>query len=294
MVALGPVWRAAIAVMVCSAATRVAEAQSDAGARDAEVRDASARDTPARDATASDASVGDVTASVDDEGAPSEADERAAEAAVEAPEGASAEGTPTLAIEIAALTDRQCLRALARAHVAYERVRSPLPGVVTPITVTGPIGGVTWRAAGAREIRETMDCRLAVALVRYSGYLRAQRVREIRHLSLYRAPSPREVARHPVQTRHPGGMAVDIGAFVFDDHSALVVELEFRGRRGRPPCGPAARVPAVPAARRLRTLFCDAVRRGYFHVVLGPNYNYEHRNHFHLEVMRGVSWQYVR
>lgn len=295
-------WRRVVAVMVCCAAPRVASAQHDAGdagmgdsaVRDGAVRDGGVRDGGGQgdaavgDGGVSDGAVGDEAAAADD-GPVTDDDERAAEAAVETPEGAPAEGTPTLAVEIAALTNRQCLRALVRAHVPYERVHARVPGVVTPIVVTGPIGGITWHAAGERAVHETMDCRLAVALVRYAGYLRGQHVREVRHLSLYRAPSPREVARHPVQTRHPGGMAIDIGAFVFDDGTSLVVEQEFRGRRGRPPCGPSARVPAVAASRRLRTLFCDAVRHGYFNVLLGPNYNYEHRNHFHFEVMRGVS-----
>jgi hypothetical protein len=29
-------------------------------------------------------------------------------------------------------------------------------------------------------------------------------------------------------------------------------------------------------------------------VVLGPNFNYEHRNHLHLEVVRDVSWNFIR
>ncbi len=209
-------------------------------------------------------------------------------------EGAAPPDQPALATEIATLSDRACFRALTRARVSFERVRQPVPGVVTPVHVTGPFRGVTVRNHNAPAIHELMDCRLAVALARYAPLVRAFGVREIRHISLYRAPTPRQAARRPVQTRHPGGMAIDVGSFVMESGEVLVVERDFHGRRRRPVCGPTARVPEQPQARTLRTLACEAARRGHFHIILTPNFNVEHRNHFHLELARNVSWQFVR
>lgn len=209
-------------------------------------------------------------------------------------EGSALSGDAPIATEIAALSDRSCLRALVRAGVPFARVRGRVPGITTPVRVTGPIRGVTWRDHGRPSTDELMDCRMAVAMVRYAPMLRAMGIHEVRHLSLYRAPSEREVARSPLQTRHPGGLAIDAAIFLRDNGDRLVVERDFHGRRGRPVCGPTARVAALPAARFLRGLFCDTARRGYFHVVLGPNFNFPHRNHFHLEIARGVSWQFVR
>ncbi len=209
-------------------------------------------------------------------------------------EGAALPDVPAVATEIAALTDRQCFRALARARVPYERVPLGVPGIATPVRVTGAIGGVTYRASGSPIVDETMDCRLAVALLRFSRQLRALGVREVHHLSLHRPPDARDLARNPVQTRHPGGLAIDAAVFVLDNGESYEVVRDFHGRRGRPPCGPTARVPAVPAARFLRTIVCDAARHGTFHVLLTPDFNREHRDHFHLEITRGVSWQFVR
>lgn len=209
-------------------------------------------------------------------------------------EGEPLPASPQAAHEIAALSDRQCVRLLRRAGVAFEPSARAVLGVAQPIFVTGPIGGVSYRASGRRQIRELMDCRMAIALVRWSRMLRALNVREVVHLSTYRAPSQAEAERNPVQTRHMGGMAIDAGSFVRDDGTVLSVLSDFHGRLRRPVCGPEARVARHEGARLLRTIACDSARRGLFHVVLTPNFNAPHRNHFHLEVARGTSWQFVR
>ncbi|MBL8679734.1 MAG: extensin family protein [Myxococcales bacterium] len=209
-------------------------------------------------------------------------------------EGEALPTSPQVAHEIAALSDRQCIRVLRRAGVSFEPSERAQRGVAQPIFITGPIGGVTYRASGRRTIRELMDCRLAVALVRWSRMLRALSVREVVHLSTYRPPTESEAARNPVQTRHAGGMAIDAGVFVLDDGTNLSVLGDFHGRLGRPVCGPDARVARHVGARLLRTIACDSARRGFFHVLLTPNFNVPHRNHFHLEVARQTSWQFVR
>ncbi len=245
-------------------------------ARDASVMDAS---TDAPDAAVVDAAA--VDASTD--------------ASVrEVPEGDPLIETPRSATEIAMLTPRQCLRALTRADVAFERVRWGSSGMATPVVVRGPIGGVVFRASRDPVVHETMDCLLALTLVRYARFLRARHVREVRHLSVHRPATPDDVAEHPLPPRHAGGLAIDAAVFVFDDGTEYNVTRDFHGRLGAPVCGPTARVLDAPESRALRSLFCDAARAGIFHVALSPNFNDEHRNHFHLEVARSVSWLFVR
>ncbi|MDP3276768.1 MAG: extensin family protein [Deltaproteobacteria bacterium] len=208
-------------------------------------------------------------------------------------EGEAIPETPMTAHEIAALSDAQCLRVLRRAEVPFELSDRQWRGISQPIWITGPIGGVTYRGSGHPRVRELVDCRLAVALVRFSRLLRAVHVHTLIHLSTYRAPTESEAQRRPVQTRHPGGMAIDAGSFVLDDGRTFSVLADFHGRMRRPVCGPMAHVPRDEGARLLRTIACDSARRGIFHVVLTPNFNRPHRNHFHLEITRGVQWQYV-
>lgn len=196
--------------------------------------------------------------------------------------------------EIAALSDRACFRALQRARVPFERVRTRVPGIAAPVRITGAIGGVRYVASDSREVHELMDCRLAVALVRFSRLLRHLGVVEVLHYSTYRPPGSAAVARQPLQARHGGGLAIDAAWFYFQNGDRLSVLRDFHGHRGRPVCGPEARVPNHTAARLLRTIVCDSARRGLFHVLLTPNHDRAHRNHFHLEVTRGVDWIFVR
>ena len=66
---------------------------------------------------------------------------------------------------------------------------------------------------------------------------------------------------------------------------------DFHGAIGAPTCGDGAGPhPATPDAKELRAILCEAVEAHLFNVVLTPDFNRPHRNHFHLEVMAGVTW----
>ena len=272
-------------------------------------RAASAQDAgpvePPADAAVADAAVAEDAPDPDDPAGATAAEDEAAARALGpdgpdgdddagAPEGDALPDVPAVASEIAAMSARTCLRAMVRAHIDFERPRHFPVGVGTPVIVRGPIRGVTFHESRATAVRELMDCRLAVALARYATFLRTLHIREVRHLSMWRVPGRGEALHDGLYPRHPGGMAIDAAVFVRDDGSSLNVLRDYRGRRGRPPCGPRARAAPDAAARTLRSLHCEPARRGGFHVALGPNFNFEHRNHLHLELTRGVSWNFIR
>ena len=78
------------------------------------------------------------------------------------------------------------------------------------------------------------------------------------------------------------------------DGSHLDVNDHFKGRIRAKTCGPKARKVKTAEAIELREIVCAAVEQRLFNVVLTPNHNRAHRNHFHLEVMPGVEWMLVR
>ena len=47
-------------------------------------------------------------------------------------------------------------------------------------------------------------------------------------------------------------------------------------------------------ADELRSIVCEAADQRLFTVILTPNYNRAHANHFHLEVTPDVTWHLVR
>jgi hypothetical protein len=187
-----------------------------------------------------------------------------------------------------------CEAELGQRGVAFSPV-DEARGVLAPVRLTGPLHGVTFRTGLTSSQRESspweiVDCRLALALDDFAEQLAAHDIVTVVHLSMYRPPS----SRWPdgkLASRHPGGLAIDAAIFVKKDGTTLEVQRDFHGRIGAKTCGPGTGPhPATPVATELRSIFCDAADARLFNVMLTPDYNWPHRNHFHLEVTAGVKW----
>ena len=168
-------------------------------------------------------------------------------------------------------------------------------GVLAPVRLTGPLHGVTFhtglpKAERATSPWEIVDCRLALALDDFAAQLSLHDVAQVIHFSVYRPP----VTSWPtgkLASRHPGALAIDAGSFVKKDGTTLEVERDFHGHIGALTCGTGAHPDqATPQAIELRHILCDAADSRLFNVMLTPDYNRPHRNHFHLEVTAGVKW----
>jgi hypothetical protein len=187
-----------------------------------------------------------------------------------------------------------CEAELVRRHVPFAPVDSAR-GVLAPVRLRGPLHGVTFHggvpaAQRATSVWEIVDCRLALALDDFAAQLAAHDVTEVVHFSIYRPPS-KHWPEGKLATRHPGGLAIDAGSFVKKDGTVLEVERDFHGHIGAVTCGfGAGPRPATPEAIELRSILCDAAEARLFNVMLSPDYNYPHRNHFHLEVTPGAKW----
>jgi hypothetical protein len=190
-----------------------------------------------------------------------------------------------------------CEAELAQRGIAFTRVDSAR-GVLEPLRLGGPLHGITyhsWEPAAQRPTStlEIIDCRLVLALDDFSAQLAAHDVVEVVHFSMYRPP-PLRWAAGKIASRHPGGLAIDIASFVKRDGTKLVVEHDFHGRIGASTCGPGTGPhPATPQAIELRRVLCDAADAKLFNVLLTPDFNWPHRNHFHLEVTADAKWFYV-
>jgi hypothetical protein len=88
---------------------------------------------------------------------------------------------------------------------------------------------------------------------------------------------------------------VDVRAFKKRDGSALNVERDFHGHIGDSTCAGTAhpRAPS-PASNELWGFVCDAAARAMFNVILTPNYNAQHNNHFHLEITPDAGWMLIK
>ncbi len=191
-----------------------------------------------------------------------------------------------------------CEAELSNRGIPYSPV-AEARGVLAPVRLTGPLRGVSFHTGVPAAERssspwEIVDCRLALALDDFALLLRAHDIVDVLHYSIYRPPPARWPA-DKVASRHPGGLAIDAASFTKKDGSRLDVELDFHGRIGATTCGPGAGPsPATAEAMELRQIVCEAAEAKLFNVALTPDYNWAHRNHFHLEVTAGVTWSMVK
>ncbi|WP_437990934.1 extensin family protein [Sorangium sp. So ce145] len=94
----------------------------------------------------------------------------------------------------------------------------------------------------------------------------------------------------PPGTRHPAGLAIDVGALKKRDGTWISVARHFHGRIGDKTCGEGVPQPELPEARELRSIVCEAADLGIFTYVLTPNFNAAHADHYHMEIKPGVRW----
>ncbi|MEW5726798.1 MAG: extensin family protein [Pseudomonadota bacterium] len=178
--------------------------------------------------------------------------------------------------------DTACLQELSRLAVAYEPLQSFAGedgcGIDNPVRVSQ--AAIAWNRPG------TLSCRLARTLVRYETELVqplalkhfGQPVRKLLHAGTYdcryrRNGKTRTAAGSGGRkggrlSEHSHGLAIDITGFELADGSVVSVKTDWR--RGD-----------------ARSAFLHQLARGScdtFNVVLTPNHDRLHQDHFHLDI----------
>jgi hypothetical protein len=166
---------------------------------------------------------------------------------------------------------------------------SPAPatrGVADPVRVMPTIDGVSFRyVSSATASAMLMDCSLAPRLVRLVQVLHIYDIVEVEHIGIYNyrcigGGSP-DTGCTPSQ--HAYAKAIDLHAFNTRDGAHLSTETDWVIRSG-PTC-PGA--PANEEDRILHEIACTMWSEAIFQIVLTPNYNAAHRNHFHVDMTAG-------
>lgn len=175
-----------------------------------------------------------------------------------------------------------CHAALREAGVAFEPLAGPtheLP-IPAPVTLTGPIEGVTFRKL--RPSRPVVvACELAARLPAIARLLAAHGVTEGRVLSAWR--------REPRTSFHTMGLALDLHSFVTTD-GELVVEDDYELASGST-CDTTAE---SERGRALQQIACDLFSSGLVSTVLRPAYSEGHRDHLHVDIRPDDGRAFVR
>ena len=148
-----------------------------------------------------------------------------------------------------------------------------------PVIVRSPIRGVSYRyssddAAGPMFV----SCHLAVALDELSIYLAELGVIEVEHIGTYNC---RVIAGSDELSQHGLATAIDLAAFTTSDgdYYSLVGHWEHDTED-----------PQTPEGRWLYELAHQMLARGIFNIVLTPNFNAAHDNHFHVDLTAGANF----
>lgn len=201
--------------------------------------------------------------------------------------------TETAAWKYGQLTKDECLAEVKTRNLPW--TAEDTDGVLAGGRITGPIRGITYRTRLSEERRATSpweiaDCRLVLALDDLAEVLAAHDVVEVRHYSMYRLV-PKSWPAGKVGSQHHGAMAIDAAIFTMKDGSKIDVLDDWHGRIGAKTCGPDARPRKVTEkSTKLRAMLCDIAAKRIFNVILTPNHDRAHRNHFHLDVTPGAKW----
>jgi hypothetical protein len=185
--------------------------------------------------------------------------------------------------ELPADADRACVAQLRDWEVPFVPAAAT-PGIRTPIQITGPIRGVRLIARGKPPL---MDCQLGHALAAAAPTMRELGVTGLSFSGTYQYRNVKGTQR---LSGHAHGLAIDVHALQ-TGQGLLDVERDYPKEPGRwhaaggsrRDVGSCVGDPPAAAGRLLRTLACQLRADPTFALVMGPDDNYDHRNHLHLE-----------
>jgi hypothetical protein len=169
--------------------------------------------------------------------------------------------------------DKNCYAELDARQVTFKKTKKP--GIAQAVEVSGPLGGV----AVAGESALVIDCSLAVSLAEAARYMHALGIAKATFSSAY---SRRNVRGTNRRSKHSYGLAIDVSGFSGPDLGAMRVAADYE--QGLGDAIDCLGQPMTQAGAVLKVLQCQLVRSGLFHLVLSPDYDDAHHDHFHLEV----------
>ncbi|MFH2008939.1 MAG: extensin family protein [bacterium] len=146
--------------------------------------------------------------------------------------------------------------------------------MATPVLVTGPLNGLKLRSIGGGKKPALMACKFAMVLYSLAPLIQSAGFDELRYSSTYMY---RRVAGRKRLSKHAFGLAIDVHRLLGPGGRSASVLTHWR--RGASACG---RPVSGALARRLQLVYCRVRRSPLTYWVIGPDYNRQHHNHFHI------------
>jgi len=162
------------------------------------------------------------------------------------------------------------------------------PGVVDPVTAKMPINGMQYKVSGNTNNRSTMfgDCRLIKSVAEASASFRDRDIELVTDIGIYNYRCIGGVGTPPNCpngiSQHAYAMAIDLAGFTTKDGTFYSVNDDWVID---PDSQDTCMAPTEPGKDQfLHELICELKARDVWTIVLTPNYNADHRNHFHVDL----------
>jgi len=169
-------------------------------------------------------------------------------------------------------------------------VSASKPGIADPITVTTPINGVEYRYNGNTENRTSLmgDCTLIKSLAEGASIMREHDISTLVDIGVYnyRCIDQSKSPPNCTMSQHAYAKAIDIAAFVTNAGEKYSVLTDWEIDPASTTCS-AETTPGKDAF--LHEVICALKKANVWNIVLTPNYNADHRNHFHVDLTSGAD-----
>ena len=160
-------------------------------------------------------------------------------------------------------------------------------GVADPVTVTLPLNGVAYRYSGNTTQRKTLfgDCTLMKSLAQAAPIVRSHDVQEIVDIGIYNYRCIDQTMTPPncSMSQHAYAKAIDLAEFVTGDGTHYSVLKDWVIDASGTTCTAATE---NDKDAWLHQLICELKTAHTWNIVLTPNYNADHRNHFHVDLTK--------
>jgi hypothetical protein len=198
--------------------------------------------------------------------------------------------TAEVAIEVVEPTVATCREWLDLVGQEYT-VGPASRGIADPITIKMPINGVPFRSGSGLRMTMLADCALAKSLFLAAPHWRKRDIVEVRDLGVYNYRCINNDGTPPNCTiglsEHSFGNAIDLASFldsageVYSVNDHWVIDPDDR----------TCTAPTEPGKDTLlHEMICDIKEAKIWNIVLTPNYNSLHRNHFHVDLTEGSDF----
>ena len=164
-------------------------------------------------------------------------------------------------------------------------------GVADPVTVMLPLNGVAYRYSGNAAPRETLfgDCSLMKSLAQAAPIVRAHGIAEIVDIGVYnyRCIDQTKTPPNCSMSQHAYAKAIDLAELVTTEGTHYSVLNDWVIDASGPTCDAATDGDKDDFLHRI---ICELKAANVWNIVLTPNYNDAHRNHFHVDLTTGSDF----